>query len=176
MAIAPPSDIVFDVAMAADPARLRTATAKLERLGGAGRTRVADTFPALPPVKPTGATRPVRAALDVATPTAFDLHRARLHLRDNTATTRTQPSTEVAAVPDKRREVMRQFEAMVMQNFIASMLPQNSETVYGKGTAGEVWKSMLSDQLGKQTAKAGGIGIAERLLTPAVLAARSTRL
>jgi Rod binding domain-containing protein len=34
---------------------------------------------------------------------------------------------------------------------------------------------MLSEQLGRQTAKAGGIGIADRLLNPNVMAARVTR-
>ncbi len=42
-------------------------------------------------------------------------------------------------------------------------MPEKSETVYGKGNAGGIWKSMLSEQIGAQIAKAGGIGIARML-------------
>jgi peptidoglycan hydrolase FlgJ len=43
------------------------------------------------------------------------------------------------------------------------MLPKESEEVFGKGTAGGVWKSMLAEQLGNQLAKGNGIGIAKQL-------------
>ena len=43
------------------------------------------------------------------------------------------------------------------------MLPKESEEVFGKGTAGGVWKSMLAEQLGAQLAKGKGIGIAKQL-------------
>ncbi len=59
---------------------------------------------------------------------------------------------------------MQDFEAVVLQSFISSMLPENAENVYGEGTAGSVWKSMLAEQISKQMAKSGGIGIAERIL------------
>lgn len=176
MAISPPSDIVLDVAMAADPARFQAMTAKLERLGGTARTQFANTLQALPTAKPAHQSRVAIAERELQTPGAFDVHRARLKLRDDTATSRGVQSAKAAPGTDQRREVMRQFEAMVMQSFISSMLPQSAENVYGKGTAGDVWKSMLSEQLGKQTAKAGGIGIADRLLNPTVMAARASAL
>lgn len=179
MAISPPSDIVLDVAMAADPARRLAATSRLETLGGAARARLADAMPALPPMKPLRARSEAAApgAVDgLQAPASFDVHRARLKLRADTTTTRGTQTLATAATPDKRREAMQKFEAMVMQTFISSMLPQNADTVYGKGTAGDVWKSMLSEQLGRQTAKAGGIGIADRLLNPTVMAARAAAL
>jgi Rod binding domain-containing protein len=43
------------------------------------------------------------------------------------------------------------------------MLPKNATNVYGKGTAGEVWRSMLAERIGEELAKSGEIGIADRL-------------
>ncbi|MDA4847563.1 rod-binding protein [Hoeflea poritis] len=57
----------------------------------------------------------------------------------------------------------REFEAMVLQSFIKSMLPTDAENLYGSGTAGDIWKGMMAEQLGKALAAAGGIGIAEQL-------------
>lgn len=59
---------------------------------------------------------------------------------------------------------MKRFEAMVLQTFIENMLPKNTESVYGKGMAGDVWKSMMAEHLAGQTAEAGGIGIAKALM------------
>lgn len=61
-------------------------------------------------------------------------------------------------------EAYRKFEAMVLQSFIQSMLPKNSEDVYGEGTSGEIWKSMMARQIADVIAKRGGIGIADHLL------------
>jgi hypothetical protein len=60
-------------------------------------------------------------------------------------------------------EAYRKFEAFILQSFIQSMLPESSETSYGSGTAGEVWRSLAAEQMGKTIADAGGLGIAERL-------------
>lgn len=57
-----------------------------------------------------------------------------------------------------------QFEAMVLQNFVEKMLPSDAENVYGTGVAGEMWKSFLAQELGTEMAKAGGIGISDRVL------------
>ncbi|EDQ34614.2 Rod binding protein [Hoeflea phototrophica DFL-43] len=69
-----------------------------------------------------------------------------------------------ARVVDKTAETYQRFEAMILQKFIGSMLPQDSEELYGKGTAGEIWKGMMAEQLGMVLAKGGGIGIADRML------------
>lgn len=61
-------------------------------------------------------------------------------------------------------ETFQKFEGMVLQTFIQSMLPQESEAVYGSGLAGDMWKSFLATEIANQMAKAGGIGIAERVL------------
>lgn len=56
------------------------------------------------------------------------------------------------------------FEAMVLQSFIQNMLPKDAEAVYGKGMAGDMWKSMMAEQLAGVMAERGGIGIAERVM------------
>jgi Rod binding domain-containing protein len=64
----------------------------------------------------------------------------------------------------KAPEAYRKFEAVVLQNFMQSMMPKDSEAVYGKGLAGDMWKSELAKQLGNVLSERGGIGIANRLL------------
>lgn len=56
------------------------------------------------------------------------------------------------------------FEAMVLQTFIQNMMPKDAEGVYGKGLAGDMWKSQLSEQLANVMAARGGIGIARSML------------
>ena len=60
-------------------------------------------------------------------------------------------------------DVYRKFEAFVLQVFVETMLPKQSEDLFGKGTAGTVWRSMLAEQLGNQLAQGKGIGIAKQL-------------
>ena len=66
--------------------------------------------------------------------------------------------------PDAVPKSYQHFEAMVLQTFIQNMLPKNTESVYGKGMAGDMWKSLMAEQLSKSMAARGGIGIASRLL------------
>jgi flagellar protein FlgJ len=73
-------------------------------------------------------------------------------------------NSEVPAAPDKSLEVYQKFEAMILQSFIGDMLPTDSEQLYGKGTAGEIWKGMMAEQLGAVLSKGGGIGIAARMM------------
>ncbi|QRE76683.1 rod-binding protein [Methylobacterium aquaticum] len=135
MSISPPSDIVLDVARAADPARFQEAAAKLSQPGSAGATAFAD------------------AARDagLSTHMPLDARGSLLSLQNQTAL------TGAGSDPYKK------FEGLVMQQFVEAMMPEKSETVYGKGNAGGIWKSMLAEQIGTQIAKAGGIGIAKML-------------
>ena len=58
----------------------------------------------------------------------------------------------------------QRFEAMVLQTFIENMLPKDAEGVYGKGLAGDMWKSQMAEQLADVMAARGGIGIARSML------------
>jgi flagellar protein FlgJ len=136
MAILPPSDIVLDVLNNADPSRLEMAQAKLKAgYATAEAQRLSNTD----------------ASFDSSlradpTDTTFKIK----HRLDG---------VEKNEVP----QTYRKFEAMVLQNFIKTMLPDSDE-VYGKGASGEIWKGMMAEQIANEIAKEGGIGIAESLM------------
>lgn len=138
MAISPPSDLVLDVVRAADPAQVQEAQAKLK------------------------SNRAAFEATSLAEAGAGFQAAVGILGRDTAAPAAAEGVSAVrgkAAVP----EHLRKFESMVLQNFVKSMLPAESEEIYGKGTAGEMWRGMMADQLGEALAKGGGIGIAESL-------------
>ncbi len=60
---------------------------------------------------------------------------------------------------ENKATAYEQFEAFVLQSFIQSIMPKEASSVFGEGTAGEVWKSMLAEKIAMQVAQAGGIGI-----------------
>ena len=135
MSITPPSDIVMDVARAADPARYQEAAAKLSQPGD-------------PAAFASAADEAAREA-GLSTHLPLDVHGALTGLKNDTARA-------------GNADPYRKFEGQVIQQFVEAMLPK-AETVFGKGNAGGIWKSMLSEQIGQQIAKTGGIGIARML-------------
>lgn len=76
------------------------------------------------------------------------------------------------ATPGASPETFVKFEAMVLQTFVQSMLPAESEAVYGQGLAGDMWKSFLAKEIGLQMAEAGGIGIADKILADYFMAGK----
>jgi len=145
LAINPPSDIVLDVAKAADPLRYTAAVQKLSQIAGAAE--VDESFDLL-----LGA---LDSASDSPAAQTFDWTRADLR-------SRLAPlSATIAASPTV--EPYRQFEAFVLQSFIQSMFPKDANHVFGDGIAGSYWSSMLAEQVAGQVAKSGGIGIADQL-------------
>jgi peptidoglycan hydrolase FlgJ len=139
-------DLVLDVLDAADPVTQRAATAKLDAL----KSSDAD----------------FAATMDAEVGKA----KAKTAAADQSATKVSEPQSgavngapvQVIKAPASG-EVYRKFEAFILQTFVETMLPKESEQVFGKGTAGGVWKSMLAEQLGAQLAKGKGIGIAKQL-------------
>lgn len=73
-----------------------------------------------------------------------------------------------ASVPQRvetpQAKPFQRFEAMVLQNFIESMLPQGNESAFGAGMAGDMWKGLMAEKLSAVMSERGGIGIANRLL------------
>lgn len=67
--------------------------------------------------------------------------------------------SDAGSVPQSYRD----FEAMVLQTFIQSMLPTDATNTFGEGTAGDMWKGMMAEQLGRVLADGGGVGIARQL-------------
>ncbi|MBB4377705.1 Rod binding domain-containing protein [Bradyrhizobium sp. CIR48] len=134
-------DLVLDVLEAADPVTQRAATAKLDAL----KSSDADF----------AATMDAEAGKAAAEQTATKVSEAQSDVVNGA------PVRMIKAPASG--EVYRKFEAFILQTFVETMLPKESEQVFGKGTAGGVWKSMLAEQLGSQLAKGNGIGIAKQL-------------
>lgn len=153
MAISPPSDIVLDVVRAADPTRQQVAFERLQRMGsGVAGTQFA-------------------AAVDEAAPTAAAPGLA--SAREKFASLAPAKLTNAAGdAQTKSAKTLQQFEAQVISTFIEQMMPEASANNFGSGTAGGVWRSMLSEQIANQVAKAGGLGIREKV--EAAIAARNT--
>nr|WP_210320226.1 rod-binding protein [Pseudaminobacter soli] len=82
----------------------------------------------------------------------------------NVANQTAAPGLSRSAEPAGRADAYKRFEAVVLQTFVRSMLPKEAEQVYGKGMAGDMWKSMMAERLADVIADRGGIGIASRLL------------
>ncbi|MCO5733044.1 rod-binding protein [Rhizobium sp. SSA_523] len=138
MAISPPSDLVLDVLRAADPSEVQAAQAKLN------------------------ANRANFAASSLAA--AGNGFSAAVDLLDNAASKANLTHADArAAGTEKMPEEYRKFEASILQNFVNTMMPKDSEEVYGKGSAGEFWQSMMSEQIADQMSRNGGIGIAEQV-------------
>jgi len=51
------------------------------------------------------------------------------------------------------------FKGMVLKTFVEAMLPKNAPDVYGKGTAGEIWKSYLAEHIAGELAKSGRLDL-----------------
>lgn len=149
MANSPP-DIVLGVALAADPQKYRAAVERLRRMS---------------------ADAAAGANFD---PTAFStsVESARPDT-ENPAPVSTPPRIANLSPRQagKAGQAFGQLEAFVLQSFIQAMLPKDAQHVFGKGTAGEIWKSMLAEKLGNEIAKSGQIGIAQRLASASAAAA-----
>ena len=144
MAISPPSDLILDVARAVDPLSYSQAAEKLARMGSAQPADGdADAFAELMDEMKSPAQPFVRS----------DPAALLTNVRNN----------EVIARGSGPAGAYEKFEAFVLQSFLQSMLPESSPALFGSGTSGEVWRSMLAEQLGAQLAKSGGIGVAERI-------------
>ncbi len=68
----------------------------------------------------------------------------------------------VPADPTKIAKAARDFEAMVLGEFLKPMFdaPEPKKNLFGGGAGERTWKPMLIDEIGKQIASAGGLGLA----------------
>lgn len=135
MSISPVSDLVMDVVQAADPAKVMEAQAKLK------------------------VTKAQTEAVQLASAgKGFDASIGQVH------DLRSLKTSNANEKDDKTVQTYRNFEAMVLQNFVQSMMPKDAEDVYGEGTTGDYWKSMMAEQIAKEISAGGGIGIADHML------------
>lgn len=135
-------DLILGVSRAADAAKHREAVSRLERLSREA-TGAADAQPA----DPTSAwSAEVRHA-------GADTTRSARFLSPSSAPDGSQPISDVYV----------QFEAVLLQNMIEAMMPENAEAMLGSGTAGKIWKSMLAEKLAAEIARTGTLGIAKQI-------------
>ena len=136
------SDLILDVANAADPVRRKMALERLENLG------------------------------KTAPPDAIGSSFARHIDMNATGSTSAEPVASLRAsldnihghpMPQNGQSGLQKFEAFILGNFIGLMMPKDNEAVYGKGMAGEMWQSLSAQYIGEAVAKRGGIGLASRL-------------
>ncbi|MCA6106265.1 rod-binding protein [Bradyrhizobium sp. CNPSo 4026] len=147
MTVTPVPDLILDVMEAADPVSQRMAAGKLERASSAGGEEFAAAMD-----------RKIEAgALERTAASAQGMDASRGGAIDGSG------HATIIKKADTDRAVYRKFEAFVLQTFVESMLPQNASEVFGKGTAGTIWRSMLAEQIGNEMAKGEGIGIARQL-------------
>jgi peptidoglycan hydrolase FlgJ len=66
----------------------------------------------------------------------------------------------------KPKDVGEQFEAMYLRQMLDAMMPKDSENLFGDGTAGPMWRSMMVDSLATALSKTGSIGIAHMIVKP----------
>jgi hypothetical protein len=146
VAINPPSDIVLGAILAADPSKYRAAADRLRCAGGDTGGEVAAPAATLSAL----ASRRTTISPGAASP--------------NAQGPLASPARAAAAgQAGKPPDAFAQLEAFVLQSFIQTMLPKNSQSFFGKGTAGEVWKSMMAEKLGAQIASSNQVGLAKRL-------------
>jgi len=154
MAIDPPSDIILEVAKAADPERSAAVARRLAGLSAGGGAATADFAVAL------NETAPAKATADAAIAGAPNM-RARL-------------ANIGQARSDEAKKAQVQFEAVLLNSFVGEMLPKDAPDTYGQGLAGEMWRSMLADQVSRKIAGSGVLGIGERLFQTHPLKASSS--
>ena len=71
--------------------------------------------------------------------------------------------------PAQANDPRVKFEGFVLQTFIETIMPKDSESTFGSGLAGDMWKSMLSEKIANVVASRGGLGIANRILADFVM-------
>jgi peptidoglycan hydrolase FlgJ len=190
MAIDPPSDIVLEVARAADPERAAAVARRLTKLAAPGGDPGADFAAALGQTSPatSAASATVAGALGQTNPGMSAASAAVAAALGQTSPATSAASAAVAGAPDMRarltniahvqsdkaRQAQVQFEAVLLNSFVGEMLPKDAPAAYGQGLAGDMWRSMLADQVSRKIASSGSLGIGQRLFATHPMTASSS--
>jgi Rod binding domain-containing protein len=97
---------------------------------------------------------------DVATWTAGQTIRP----SKSAANTSASAANANSAAAAKAKDVAQQFEAVYLRQMIDASLPKDSEALFGEGTSGTMWRSMMTDTLATALSKTGTLGIANMIL------------
>jgi flagellar protein FlgJ len=146
VSISPPSDILLGVAHAADPQKYRAAVNKLARASGASPSEAESALQAA--IGEAVSSAPVKfAAKAIGTDPSGRIHSAFAH----------------DAVGRAKKDPNKDFEAFFLQTAIQSMLPKEGKALFGTGPAGEIWKSILAEQIARELSQSTSFGIAEQI-------------
>ena len=147
MTVAPIQDLIVDVMAAADPVSQRVVAGRLERRASTTDQNFAAAVDQK--IEAAGLEQSGAPAADGGASGGGTLGDSAGHAPIIKAT--------------NGNGAYRKFEAFILQMFVESMLPKDATNVFGKGTAGTVWRSMLAEQISNEMAKGNGIGIAKQL-------------
>ncbi|HEY8163075.1 MAG TPA: rod-binding protein [Methylocystis sp.] len=154
MSTFPATDLIVDVAKAADPKRQQVALRRLEAAASAPEVSFASlTQESGPKAHAPGSStwRTAGVGLRAAYPPP------------------SSGATLVSAPSNPAAEAAKKFEALVLQTFFEALLPKDEES-FGSGASGNVWRSMMAEQLSDKFAATGVIGLKKMLenkITPA---------
>jgi flagellar protein FlgJ len=131
MSIFPATDIISDVARAADPQKARAAFARLASMSP-DRNEAANGR---------------KFSISLGPRTTLTASGAASFVPDARP-----PQAEKLSVTQK-------FEAFLLQNWLETLLPKEESGSFGNGPGANVWRSMMAEQLGQQLASADCLGL-----------------
>lgn len=77
-----------------------------------------------------------------------------------------QPAAAPRVVPERMRETAEAFEASFLAQMLKPMFDGlSTEAPFGGGEAESTWRGFLVEAMAKQTAKAGGVGLSDRIVS-----------
>lgn len=156
MAVTLSSDLIADVMRIADPSRLRTASAKLGGVAGAG----ADFAGMIGEAAASGRVR------DRGDDLLADVLGAADDAKRSMAEAQLGGVPQAVAAAAPGNEPYKAFEQMVLRNMFETMMPQADSGAYGTDSSAGIWRSLANDQLANVYADWGGLGIARTLAEP----------
>lgn len=137
MSIHPSSDLVADVVKAADPATSMAAAQRLTSLAGVEKQDTGQFSTVLDAISPSPS--PIQSNLKLNKPV----------------------SSEIIQPLEKPVKAFKDLEQLLLRNLVETMLPSDAQSIFGHGTAGSMWKSMLADALATDLGKTVDLGIAK---------------
>ncbi|MCI0466656.1 MAG: rod-binding protein [Beijerinckiaceae bacterium] len=150
MSITPVSDIVLDVARAADPARARAAAERLFGTSASGQA-VSGGFSHILAASAASLQAPPAGIGGPGSSNPKVLHQV-----------------------DTRTKAYKGLEQLVLKNLVETMLPKDSAALFGSSTAGVIWRSMLAEQLASEIGKNADLGLTHRQPVASEFAAART--
>ena len=138
MSIKPPSDILLDVARAADPAKSTAAVERLTRLGADGGVDDVQFRDVLGKVNAPRSSLPAIAELRFAN---------------------MQPEK---AKETAQTKAYQGFTALLLENLVDNMMPDDDDGFFGSEAGAGEWRSMLAQELGTSLSKSVDLGIGSK--------------